>query len=174
MPLILHGIHIWRHILYICSGHAWTVLFVCVRVQGKNPAEGYSCKGPTIPHPASGGPLLGCVLTKAADIRQLCCGMFIYGLYCTCNVYIYNKYIIYIYNHYIIVYSCAQQYTIYDHSYVLYICVYIDLESICWLNTIKVNIFLILYYSFKFWTNNSIVDKLMHKRKVYYNYKGIN
>ena len=80
-------------------------LCVCVRVQGENPAEGYSCKGQTIPHPASGGPLLGCALTKAADIRQLCCGMFIYGLYCMCNVYIYNTYIIYIYNHYIIINS---------------------------------------------------------------------
>ena len=77
---------------WACMGGA---LCVCVRVQGENPAEGYSCKGPTIPHPASGGPLLGCILTKAADIRQLCCGMFIYGLYCTCNVYIYNNHIIY-------------------------------------------------------------------------------
>ena len=68
---------------------------MCVRVQGENPAKGYSCKGQTIPHPASGGPLLGCVLTKAADIRQLCCGMFIYVAYIACVMYIYNNHIIY-------------------------------------------------------------------------------
>ena len=75
---------IYIHMQWACMGG----VSVCVRVQGENPTEGYSCKGPTIPHPASGGPLLGNVLTKAADIGQLCCGMFIYGLYCMCNVHI--------------------------------------------------------------------------------------